>query len=253
MRKIRLLIVDDELLAHKLLQGYCQQIDYVEVVGNCYDGISTLNFLSEHVVDAMLLDIQMPNLTGFELLESLKNQIPKVIFTTAYTEHALKGFDYDQVIDYLNKPIRFARFVKAIERLRKQLTLEQKFNVNLPQETSPVATPKEQAPDEYLYIKDNKVIYKVSLANILYFQSWGNYLKVFMTNNEVKVYRKTLKEIIAEVPAQQFQRIHKSYLVNTNKIKALQGNMLLLEEDHELPIGRAYQLQVRTRIMGNQL
>ena len=248
MRKIRLLIVDDELLAHKLLHGYCQQIDYVEVVGNCYDGISTLNFLSEHSVDAMLLDIQMPNLTGFELLESLKNQIPKVIFTTAYTEHALKGFDYDQVIDYLNKPIRFVRFVKAIERLKKQLTLEQKFIANTSQETS--STTLDTSPDEYLYIKDNKVIYKVSLESILYFQSWGNYLKVFLVNNEVKVYRKTLKEIIAEVPAQRFQRIHKSYLVNTDKIKALQGNMLLLEEDNELPVGRAYQIQVRTRVMG---
>ncbi|OJJ23557.1 hypothetical protein BKI52_04110 [marine bacterium AO1-C] len=248
MKKIRLLIVDDELLAHKLLEGYCQQIDYVEVVGNCYDGISTLNFLNEHTVDALLLDIQMPNLTGFELLESLKTQVPKVIFTTAYTEHALKGFDYDQVIDYLNKPIRFVRFVKAIERLKKQLMLEQKFSVSESVESSPIST--DNTHEEYLYIKDNKVIYKVSLGNILYFQSWGNYLKVFMTNNEVKVYRKTLKEIIAEVPAQQFQRIHKSYLVNTDKIKALQGNMLLLEEERELPVGRAYQLQVRTRVMG---
>ena len=104
MTKIKLLIVDDEPLAHKVLEGYCEKLDYVEIVGNCYDGLSTLNFLNKEKVDAVLLDIQMPDITGLELLDFLKNRAPKIIFTTAYSEHALKGFDYDQVVDYLHKP-----------------------------------------------------------------------------------------------------------------------------------------------------
>jgi two-component SAPR family response regulator len=105
---IKILVVDDEPLPHELLESYCEGLNYVEIVGHCYDGISTLNFLKEHAVDALLLDIQMPDITGIELLQTLL-QPPKVIFTTAYTEYALQSFDFDHVIDYLNKPIQFAK------------------------------------------------------------------------------------------------------------------------------------------------
>ena len=130
MKKIKVLIVDDEPLAHKVLEGYCQNIEYVEIVGNSYDGISTLNFLNKEQVDVVLLDIQMPDLTGIELLDTLKNNAPKVIFTTAYTEYAMLSFDYDQVVDYLHKPIRITRFIKALERLKRVLLLEKEFNSN---------------------------------------------------------------------------------------------------------------------------
>jgi DNA-binding LytR/AlgR family response regulator len=242
MNNIRLLIVDDEPLAHKVLESYCQKIDFVEVVGNCYDGISTINFLNKQQVDAILLDIQMPDLTGLELLDSLKNDAPKVIFTTAYTEFAFQGFNYDQVVDYLHKPIRLTRFLKALERLKKQLTLEQATQ----QETTPPTTNIQQ--NEFISLKDNKIIHKIRLSDIQYIQSWGNYLKVFLDNGELRMVRKTIKDIENELPSTDFERIHKSYIVHRQKVKAIEGNQVKLA-DMTLPIGKSYVMLVKERLV----
>ena len=242
MKNIRLLIVDDEPLAHKVLEGYCTKIDFVEVVGNCYDGISTINFLNKNQVDAILLDIQMPDLTGLELLDSLKNNSPKVIFTTAYTEFAFQGFDYDQVIDYLHKPIRITRFLKAIERLKKQLLLEQKITAE------PIIPISKVKQNDFISLKDNKIIYKIRLSDSQYIQSWGNYLKVFLDNGDIKMVRKTIKEMETELPNILFERIHKSYIVHIQKIKAIEGNQVKLS-NVTLPIGKSYAMLVKGRLV----
>ena len=246
MKKIKLLIVDDEPLAHQVLAGYCEKLEYVEVVGNCYDGMPTLNFLNKYVVDAVLLDIQMPDLTGLELLDTLKNNAPKVIFTTAYTEYVLQGFDYDQVVDYLHKPIRLTRFIKAIERLKRILQLESSF------EEQPVVPVSESSPAddrEFMSIRDNKVVYRILYKEILYIQSWGNYLKIFLANDDVKIVRKTIKIVESELPTRQFIRIHKSYIVNLHHIISLEGNQIKIK-DQKLPIGKSYQVSVKSRMGG---
>lgn len=244
MNKLSVLIVDDEPLAHKVIEGYCEKIDYIEVAGNCYDGISTLNFLNKEKVDAILLDIQMPDITGIELLDSLKQDAPKVIFTTAYTEYAMISFDYDQVVDYLHKPIRITRFIKAIERLKKVLTLEKDFHQSLTRE---VKEPVEKVQKDFITLKDNKTLHHVKLVDIRYIQSWGNYLKIFLTNDDIKIVRKTIKVIEEELPQQSFIRIHKSYIVNINSIKSLIGNQIQIS-DQKLPIGKSYALMVKKRI-----
>lgn len=246
MKKINILIVDDEPLAHKILEDYCGKIDALEVVGNCYDGISTLNFLNKNQVDAVLLDIQMPDISGIELLDTLRNNAPKIILTTAYTKYAMQSFDYDQVVDYLHKPIRLTRFIKAIERLKKILLLEKEFSAN----------PTVQAPDQavnsqtnFMSLKDNKVIYKISYIDIQYIQSWGNYLKFFLKDQDIKIVRKTIKAVESELPASQFLRIHKSYIVNINHIASMEGNQIKLE-DQRLPIGKSYLVNVKKTIIG---
>lgn len=246
MKKIKLLIVDDEPFAHKVLEGYCQNIDYVEIIGHSYDGISTLNFLNKEQVDAILLDIQMPDLTGLELLDSLKNNAPKIIFTTAYTEYAIQSFDYDQVVDYLHKPIRFTRFIKALERLKRILLLESEHR----------SQALKQAKDEtlssqsgFISIKDNKVIYRIAHKNINYIQSWGNYLKFFLRDQNMKIVRKTIKMVESELPSKHFLRIHKSYIVNINYINAIEGNHIKFD-DQQLPIGKSYQVNVKKTISG---
>lgn len=246
MKKIRLLLVDDEPLAHKVLESYCQNIDYVEIVGHSYDGISTLNFLNKEPVDAVLLDIQMPDLTGLELLDTLKNNAPKIIFTTAYTEYAMQSFDYDQVIDYLHKPIRLTRFIKALERLKRILSLEKEFSNNsiLQEEEKPAPT-----SSNFISLKDNKIIYRIPYTDIHYIQSWGNYLKFFLSDQNIKIVRKTIKMLESELSAQHFLRIHKSYIVNINYIKAIEGNHIKLE-DQRLPIGKSYLVNVKKRIVG---
>ena len=244
MNKLRVLIVDDEPLAHKVIEGYCEKIDYIEVAGNCYDGISTLNFLNKEKVDAILLDIQMPDITGIVLLDSLKQEAPKVIFTTAYTEYAMISFDYDQVVDYLHKPIRITRFIKAIERLKKVLMLENDFQQS---STQQVKTSAEKVQKDFITLKDNKTLHHVKLIDIRYIQSWGNYLKIFLANDDIKIVRKTIKMIEEELPQQSFIRIHKSYIVNINSIKSLIGNQIQIS-DQKLPIGKSYALMVKKRM-----
>ena len=244
MKKLKVLIVDDEPLAHKVIEGYCEKIDYIEVAGNCYDGISTLNFLNKEKVDAILLDIQMPDITGLELLDSLKQDAPKVIFTTAYTEYAMISFDYDQVVDYLHKPIRITRFIKAIERLKKVLMLESDFRLSDSVESK---KPTKNIQKDFITLKDNKTLHHVKLLDIRYIQSWGNYLKIFLINDDVKIVRKTIKMIEEELPEQSFIRIHKSYIVNINSIKSLIGNQIQIA-DQKLPIGKSYTLMVKKRI-----
>ncbi len=246
MMKLKLLIVDDEPLAHKVLETYCQKIDYVDIVGNCYDGISTLNFLNKQAVDAVLLDIQMPDLTGLELLETLKNDAPKIILTTAYAEYALQSFDYDQVVDYLQKPIRITRFIKALERLKKTLLLETEFRGNSPvriEEKSDLAT------SEFISLKDNKIIYRIAFSDIRHIQSWGNYLKFFLKDDSVKIIRKTIKEVETELPALQFLRVHKSYIVNVNYVASIEGNQIKLHDQY-IPIGKSYSVSVKKSIGG---
>jgi DNA-binding LytR/AlgR family response regulator len=239
MKKIRLLLADDEPLAHKVLMGYCRKIDFIEIIGNCYDGISSLNFLNRHQVDAILLDIQMPDLTGLELLDNLKLDGPKVILTTAHTEFAVQCFEYDQVVDYLHKPIRIDRFYKAVNRLKNLLELEQGA---LQKQLS-----FKNIPDAFS-IRENKVVYKVRFNDVLYIQAWGNYLKVFLENGDVKMARKTIKEILQELPNQLFERIHKSYIVNHRKVIAIEGNQIFLH-NVVLPIGKSYAMLVKERLL----
>lgn len=245
MKKLRILIVDDEPLAHKVLEGYCENIDYVEIAGHCYDGISTLNFLNKYKVDVVLLDIQMPDLTGIELLDTLKNNAPKVIFTTAYSEYAMQSFNYDQVVDYLHKPIRLTRFIKALERLKRVLKLEADFNTS----TFNAPTSLDTSNTDFISIKDNKTIYRISYSDIKYVQSWGNYLKFFLMDQNIKVVRKTIKTVESELSSHHFLRIHKSYIVNINHVKAIEGNQIKFE-DQKLPIGKSYQVNVKKRISG---
>lgn len=246
MTKIKLLIVDDEPLAHKVLEGYCEKIDYVEIVGNCFDGISSLNFLNKEQVDAILLDIQMPDITGLELLDSLKNNAPKIIFTTAYSEYALQGFDYDQVVDYLHKPIRLTRFIKALERLKRILLLEKEFSSHL---VSQLVDNTNTTQSDFISIKDNKIIYRIAYSDINYVQSWGNYLKFFLSNQTIKIVRKTIKMAEAELSAKHFLRIHKSYIVNINRVAAIEGHRIKVD-DQRLPIGKSYLVNVKKTITG---
>lgn len=241
MKKLKTLIVDDEPLAHKVIEGYIEKLDNLEIVGNCYDGISTLNFLQKHQVDIILLDIQMPDISGLELIESLKDNAPKIIITTAYTEYAIESFNYDQVVDYLHKPIRITRFIKAINRAQKLLSLEEQFN----SKTAEPAAITEVAHPGYINLKDNKTLYRIPLDEIIYIQSWGNYLKFFLINDELKVVRKTTKSLLSELPSKEFLRIHKSYIVNTKHIKSLSGNQIAIE-DIKLPIGQSYFLGVKS-------
>jgi len=231
-------------LAHHVLENYIRKIDYVKLVDNCYDAVSTINLLNKENVDALLLDIQMPDLNGLELIEVLEKNCPKVIFTTAYTEFALQSFNYEQVIDYLHKPIRINRFIKSMERLKKQLILEQEFD-----QDDSIHKEQTSLEADYVMIKNNKVLHKIRFAEIQFIQSWGNYLKIFIEDDKMQIARKTIKEMEVALPRHSFERIHKSYIVNISKVQAIDGRQIVLN-NMRLPIGKSYFINARKRLMG---
>jgi len=243
MRKIRALIIDDEPLAHSVLKSYCAKLEFIEVIDCFFDCISTLNYLEENRVDVLLLDIQIPDMSGLELLDSLKENAPKVILTTAYSKFALRCFDYDQVVDYLHKPIRFSRFVKAMTRLKNVLSKEDYYQNHL-EALAEDATPK------YLRFKEKNNTQQVEFDQILYAQSWGNYIKLFLRNAEVKILRKTIKSLDEELASNDFLRIHKSYVINKKYVTELKGNQVKIV-DANLPIGTSYVALVK-RILINK-
>ena len=244
MKKVKVLIVDDEPLAHTVLEDYASKLEFIDVVGNCYDSISTINFLDKHKVDVILLDIQLPDLTGLELLNIIEKRSPKIIFTTAYTEYAFQSYDYNQVIDYLHKPIRLNRFIKAIDRLKIQLELDQRLSNSEQQAEPEISIPSRT----YISIKDNRETIKINYSDITHIQSWGNYLKFHLNNGKIQLSRKTLKELDLEVPEQIFQRVHKSYIVNREYVTGIKRNQVVLE-DNLIPIGKSYELLVKKKLI----
>lgn len=234
--KLKCLLVDDEPLAHKVIQNYVTRLNTLEVVGSCYNAIEAINFLHENEVDLMFLDIQMPELNGLEMLKTIANP-PKIILTTAYTEFALESYEFG-IVDYLLKPIAFPRFLKAVNRVIND-TPE-------PQKTAPSSPvhPQEASNDEhtknYLFLKENHVTHKVFLDQILFIQAYGNYLK-FFTQEKMIMVADTMKNITAQLPENDFVRVHKSYIVALNKIDQIEGNQIKINT-HALPIGNKYRL-----------
>jgi len=182
MNELRVMIVDDEPLAHRVLEDYCAKVAGLRVVENCYDGLAAFNKLRTVKVDLVLLDVQMPDLNGLELLESLAANSPKVILITAFTRYAVEGFNYDQVVDYLQKPVKLTRFIKAIRRVRKVLLLEEGVD-----ELIPDSTP------EFLLLETENRSERLPLADIRYAQAWGNYVRLHLTGGRQRTVRRTMK------------------------------------------------------------
>ena len=242
MNAYQLLIVDDEPYAHKLLESYCAKLDFIELTGNCYNGVEALNQLSSKKVDIMLLDIQMPDITGIELLDTIQKNATKVIMTTAYSDYALESYNHEQVVDYLLKPIKFVRFLKALERAKRILELEHHYNSPTP----PIA--KNNAQPTFICIKNNKKLYKISFHSLLYIQAYGNYLKFFLKNGEMKMVRNTISKMEKELPVHQFCRIHKSYIVNLDYVKQIEGNQVVLTKS-TLPLGNSYNQYFKEKLI----
>lgn len=248
---IRVLIVDDEAPAHKVLETYCGRISDLQIVGNCYDATSALQLLREQEVDLMFLDIQMSDLTGLELLQTL-DKPPQVVLVTAYAEYALESYEFG-VSDYLLKPVRYARFLQALEKIRKQL---------LPGTTTIQASaskasyvPAQEASwgkpgdiDPFTTIEEDGVLKRIELSDILWAESEGNYLKL---NTKETVYTKriTLNELENTFKPHGFIRVHKSFLARTDAIRALDGNRIHIG-DELIPVGATYKQVVREALKG---
>ncbi|MFT4663450.1 MAG: DNA-binding LytR/AlgR family response regulator [Polaribacter sp.] len=235
---LKCLIVDDEPPAHKVLESYIEKLNSLSLAGNCYNAIEALNFLHETPVDILFLDINMPELSGLDMLKTLANP-PVVILTTAYSEFALEGYEIG-VLDYLMKPIRFDRFLKSVNRV-----LQMK---SAPVSSSP--TPAETAitPTETsFFVKVDGMQQKVVFSAINYLESKGNFVQLHLGNTRLLT-ADTLTNMGNKLSPFGFTRVHKSYIVNKEKVSAIEGNQLVIDGT-KIPIGNSYRQVVLKELM----
>ena len=224
------LIVDDEPIAHRIIEGYCNNLPHLRKVGNCYNGFDAMPILNSKPVDLMFLDINMPKLKGFDFLKTLQHP-PRVIVTTAYKEFALEGYELN-VADYLLKPFSFERFVKAVNTA-----------IKLTQEPKPeVANESHQTSEERIFLKGDKKHYQVKLDDILFIEAYGNYCKVFLENEMLLTHEK-ISSFEQKLSSSAFLRVHKSFIVSIDKIKFLESTRIRIF-DHKIPIGQSYKMNV---------
>lgn len=230
---IRCLIVDDEELALNVLEKFIATIPTLELVGKCDNAIEAISFLHNNEVDLLFLDINMPELSGLDMLKTLTNA-PKVILTTAYSEYALESYEYG-VVDYLLKPIKIERFIKAVNKVVMQFEEFKKSEKSITKEK-----PKT------IFIKEEQSSYQINHQDILYIESYGNYLKVH-TKEKTYVTRETMQNILNALKNDAFVRVHKSYIVNLYYINKVYGNTIKLS-NIEIPIGASFKSEV-SRLM----
>jgi two-component system, LytTR family, response regulator len=231
LEKIRCLIVDDEPPGREILRKYVEQLPMLELAGECANAIEAIRVLQMEDIGLVFLDIRMPQLNGNELLKVVKNP-PPVIFTTAYPEYALEGYDLD-VVDYLLKPIRFDRFVKAVNKL---------MQLNGHRSIESHATIGEEKKESFVYFRSERKMIKVMLSDILYIESMKDYVKVF-TVSGMLITKQSITSVEAMLPESKFVRVHRSYIVSIKKIKSFTNDLIGIERT-EIPIGRIYKNQV---------
>ncbi|KRT15550.1 LytTR family transcriptional regulator [Pedobacter ginsenosidimutans] len=233
---LRCLIVDDEPLAHGVITEYAKDIPFINIVGDCYRATAALDFLNKQQVDLIFLDIRMPKLNGLDFLRTLPHK-PLVIITSAYEEYALESFDL-AVCDYLLKPFRFDRFLKAVNRALELYNLKK-------QTAGPIETEKTEAKSYgQISIKADKKYILVKTEEIQYLESLGNYVKVWK-NGDFLLTPRTLASFEDQLPAGYFIRIHKSFILNKKYVDYLEGNTIVLKNGQEVPVGKNYKGMIK--------
>src|SRR5665213_2726947 len=225
------IIVDDNKIARTTLKQIASQINDLVVIGECSNAKDAYDFLLENPADLILLDIQMPGMSGLELTKNLGKDGPVIIFTTATKEHAVEAFELN-VVDYIVKPVTPARFAQAIEKARDVLSSkseEVKMNT-----------------DEFIFIRDSNIIRRLKIDDILYAEAMGDYVKLH-TAQKFYAIHSTLKAVEARLPASVFLRVHRSYIVALNKIDTIQDGSLMVNAK-ALPVADGYRAALQSRM-----
>lgn len=231
---LRCIIVDDEEGAHLVMSHYFKGISTLSLCASFYTAIEAIDYIYKNPVDVVFLDINMPGLTGMEMLEAMTHP-PLIVLTTAYSQYALESYKY-QVVDYLIKPIEFPRFLAAIDKVfsrYKPVLVQPKHNTS-------------SLIHNFLILKVDGDILRILLEEIIYIQSWGNYVKVH-TNDKTYLSPVTTIEIEQKLDKSHFMRIHKSHIVALNKIKKITGAQAYLDNGVILPIGNTFRRELLER------
>ena len=228
---MRCLIVDDNQLARMVMKQLVSQVQILELVAECSDAMQAYNYLNNGQVDLLFLDIEMPGMTGIELTKKLGNKKPLIIFTTAKTDYAVEAFELN-VIDYIVKPVALARFLQAVEKAKETLD-SNKQEVKI-------------EAKEFVFVKDNGILKKLNLDDILYLEAMGDYVKVH-TAQKFHVLHSTLKSIEEKLPLNKFLRIHRSYIVSIQKIDFIQDGIISIGKS-TIPVAETYRSVLNKRL-----
>jgi DNA-binding LytR/AlgR family response regulator len=231
---MKCIIVDDEPLAVDLIAAYVARMGDLDIVATTNSPIEAITLIQDMAVDLVFLDIQMPNITGLELVKAIPN-LPQFIFTTAYPQYALDGFELNAT-DYLVKPIAFPRFVKAVTRAKELHDLKSK-------------TPQElETTDNFIFVKSEYENVKINTTDILYIEGLKDYIKIHRVNDSKSVLTlMSFKAILEKLPKQHFLRIHRSYIVNIAHVTSHQKNKLIVNHTR-LPISEAFKTETLNRL-----
>lgn len=220
---IKAIAIDDELLALKVIENFCGKVDFIDLGKTFHKPKEALKYLEEYPVDLLFLDINMPSMTGIELFRSI-TQNTMVIFTTAYSEYAVEGFNLN-AIDYLLKPFTYERFLQGVNKAHEYFKIQQ-------------ANDTENS--SYLYIRADYRLHKIALNDILYIEGLDDYLKIHIANTKPIVARMTMKVMLEKLPEKEFMRVHRSYIVPFSKIENVRNKIITIV-DEEIPIGISYE------------
>lgn len=224
MSTIKCLVVDDEPISREILESFVNKVNFLELVAVCEDAFEALEILKQQAVDLLLSDIQMPEINGLEFVRSLPSP-PVIIFITAYDQFAVNSFEIG-VADYLLKPVSFDRFLRAINKARIQIDLQKQPSFHTNNESH-----------DFFFIKANNKLTKILFSSILYIQSMGDYVRIFNRDQTVVSYS-SMRAIEEKIPLESFVRIHKSYLISIDAIKAVDGNTVELVNGTSLPVAK---------------
>ena len=231
---INCIIVDDEPMAREILENHLKRIGTIQLIGTCKNAIEAFNLINSHKIDLIFLDINMPEISGLSFARSIDKNI-KIIFTTAYREYALDGFDLSAV-DYLLKPISFERIFQAINKYETEsLSIDLKTPVEISLDKS-----------DFIFVKSDRKMVKINFAAVDYIESLADYLKIHLGNKTI-ITRETITSIEAKLPQRDFLRIHRSYIVSINKIESFTHEFVEINKK-AIPIGRSYKNDVKLRL-----
>ncbi|PZX20369.1 LytTR family two component transcriptional regulator [Breznakibacter xylanolyticus] len=243
--KMKCIVVDDEFPARALLQDYISKFPDLELVGSFASPVSALSAIQTGGCDVLFLDIQMPDISGVDFLKSLTRK-PLVVFTTAYQEYAIEGYQLD-VLDYLLKPFSFERFVQTINKVNDRMLKEAAASASV------VAGGDSGTDlDQFIAIKADHKVHRIRYENIVYIEGLREYVSFFCKNEKI-ITLESLRNLENTLPQNRFIRVHKSYIVNSQHVKSLYGNMLILEGVKEpIPIGKSYRDAVQAHLFEGQ-
>ena len=242
--KIRYMIIDDEPIAHRIIEDYCAAVPHLALVNHSYNAFEAMEYLANHQVELMFLDINMPKLKGFDFLKTL-NSRPQVIVTTAYQEFAIEGYELN-VCDYLLKPFSFERFLRAVNKATTQSapTLPSQVKDN----AADIKAARQEYANQRIFIKGDKKHHQINLGDIHFIEACGNYCLVYLKGSKIMTHQK-ISAFEQSLPTDFFMRVHKSYLIAVDKIDSITATSITIDKS-EIPIGQTYKSQVVKLIEG---